>query len=266
MRYLTILFAFLVMLMCAGCETQNPICNDLWCVEGNVYPRSELDDAIFDEVNVETGDVLGVLGNTTPAETANIIPIAHIVSDTLAGNTNYENKIVSVNATVEFNFTPDLATLTLETSTDTASFIVRSPDAADRISVFQKGMTYDFTLFVSTQGFRTSENRHEVYAYPIGTPQAESITLDALISDVKQGNKTYQANLVNLTAQVVRNGTNIVSLNTNDAGVDIYIRKTGNGYEDGYKAGDSYDFPIYVERIDADDLTDIVIWTLLVVE
>ena len=62
MRYLTFLFMLVLLIaiaVCLGCETVNPICSDTYCIEGEIYLKSELEaDATFDvlpgSVNEET--------------------------------------------------------------------------------------------------------------------------------------------------------------------------------------------------------------------
>ena len=88
-----------------GCEAQNPICTDNFCVVGEVFPRSELDaNQEFSKVEIDDSVIFATLATatlttpaekTTPAEPAPTgatpgngitkTTIASIVSDTLAG-------------------------------------------------------------------------------------------------------------------------------------------------------------------------------------
>ena len=42
-----------------GCYTENPLCTDNYCVEGEVFLRSELGDRDYSELNIEDSEILG---------------------------------------------------------------------------------------------------------------------------------------------------------------------------------------------------------------
>ena len=67
MRHLTILLAFLVMLMATGCESGRPICGATLCVDGSVLLKSELADGEYDQVSVDESGLLAFIGDATPA-------------------------------------------------------------------------------------------------------------------------------------------------------------------------------------------------------
>ncbi|MXV73464.1 hypothetical protein F4Z99_04195 [Candidatus Poribacteria bacterium] len=49
---LTTLICFCIL----GCETQNPICTDNYCVTGEIFPKTELDGRAFDEMPATTNE------------------------------------------------------------------------------------------------------------------------------------------------------------------------------------------------------------------
>lgn len=61
----------LICLVITGCDAQNPICSDNFCVVGEVFPRSELDtNQEFSEANVDDSKILAALATTPqPATT-----------------------------------------------------------------------------------------------------------------------------------------------------------------------------------------------------
>ena len=67
MRYLTFLFMLVLLIVIAvflGCETVNPICSDTYCIEGEIYLKSELEeDATFDDLpgTVSEGTLVNLL-------------------------------------------------------------------------------------------------------------------------------------------------------------------------------------------------------------
>ena len=61
----------LICLVIIGCDAQNPVCSDNFCVVGEVFPRSELDpNQEFSEANVDDSKILAALATTPqPATT-----------------------------------------------------------------------------------------------------------------------------------------------------------------------------------------------------
>ena len=53
----------LIFMLAIGCETQNPVCSENYCVIGAIFPRSELGDGEFEELpaSVDEETVVGLL-------------------------------------------------------------------------------------------------------------------------------------------------------------------------------------------------------------
>ena len=78
-----------IFMLAIGCETQNPVCSENYCVIGAIFPRSELGDGEFEELpaSVDEETVVGLLADkyqgaaaiagTPPVESA---PIVNFVS------------------------------------------------------------------------------------------------------------------------------------------------------------------------------------------
>ena len=53
----------LIFMLAIGCETQNPVCSENYCVMGEIFPRSEIGDSEFEElpVSVDEETLVGLL-------------------------------------------------------------------------------------------------------------------------------------------------------------------------------------------------------------
>ena len=70
-----------------GCETQNPICTENFCVTGEVFPRSALGDREFSEVDVDDSRLLAALAGIPEPTT----PVDETVDNTLVELENNSN-------------------------------------------------------------------------------------------------------------------------------------------------------------------------------
>lgn len=66
MRYILILT--LTALFFSGCSTENPLCTDNFCIEGEIFPRSELGDRDFEELpdTVDEAELLAIFRGEKP--------------------------------------------------------------------------------------------------------------------------------------------------------------------------------------------------------
>ena len=74
--YVLMLSAFALMIFTIGCSTENPLCSDNYCVEGEIYPRSEL-VGDFSPIAVDDSVILATFAGVTPAtpiETSRLHP------------------------------------------------------------------------------------------------------------------------------------------------------------------------------------------------
>ena len=115
--YVLMLSAFALMIFTFGCNTENPLCTDNYCVEGEIYPRSELvgdfsllavdDSVIFATLVTGTQpvEVNPQTQNPTPPtpvalEGATQTTIDAIVSNTLSGGNRFEGTVVELTALI----------------------------------------------------------------------------------------------------------------------------------------------------------------------
>ena len=71
--YVLMLAAFALMIFTFGCNTENPLCTDNYCVEGEIYPRSEL-VGDFSPIAVDDSVILATFAGVTPATPIEITP------------------------------------------------------------------------------------------------------------------------------------------------------------------------------------------------
>ena len=106
MKLFTFSLLTIALLFTLGCSTENPLCTDNYCIEGEIYPRSELVGE-FSELAIDDSVILATLVTgttpveTTPAEPADSVSFDAIVADAAADGTAYIEKNIKVNATVE---------------------------------------------------------------------------------------------------------------------------------------------------------------------
>ena len=120
------LFCLVMSATLFGCETVNPICSDNFCVVGEVFPRSEIGDREFSEVDVNDSQILAILvGTPQPATTefSTVVTIADIISDVADRGTQYIEETVTLSATVNLNLTDDeQEAITLVTNNENIAF------------------------------------------------------------------------------------------------------------------------------------------------
>ena len=209
-RYLPMLMSVLVLLMAVGCETLNPLCNSDWCVEGRVYPRSELDVAVFDEVNVSTGDVLGVLGNATPQTHKDDI-LAHIVADVESGGTAYLDQSITTTVTIrtdnaEFE---RKGYVTIIVPSHTTSFYIVDTATPANMDRFKKGWLYMLRLNIYRITYSAEYDDYRIFSTLDKTlsitespPTPIFADLDDIITDVAGGGLKWFGKTVTFDAVV----------------------------------------------------------------
>lgn len=161
---LLVLFALAMIAWClalTGCETQNPICSDNFCVVGEVFPRSELEAGQeFSEVDVDDSRILAVLVGTpqvvdaqprTP-HTNGTQTFANIISDVenKGVNSAYNGQTATVSATVAWKHESG-DTLTISEDGNFRKgvvFFITSFDDASKLNQYSVGKTYTFTVYI----------------------------------------------------------------------------------------------------------------------
>ena len=139
-----------------GCSTENPLCTDNYCVEGEIYPRSEI-VGDFSLIAVDDTVILATFAGvtpvtpieTTPEATTNEVSVANIVSDVALNgvDSDYVGQTVAITATVRFNLV-GVGSITLVTNNNNISFFVTDFADPNSLANYAAGSTYEFTLFI----------------------------------------------------------------------------------------------------------------------
>ena len=263
------LFAFSLLVIAAvftlGCSAENPICTTNFCAIGKVFPRSELEDEqAFSEVDIDDSVIFATLvAGTTPVETT----LADIVANAVAGNKSYVGKIVTITASVDLvtsEFTNNDA-ITLITNNENVVFYVNSREDPQRLVDYEKGKIYTFSLFI--REIDPPEEFFPKYAVWSSIPsETISTTINAIVSDVAAGGRTYVDKIVSITA-TVKNDTltffdedddyETISLITNDDSVIFFVYNENDppSVLNRYKEDEAYTFKLFIHDI-SDVITD----------
>lgn len=268
------LLSLMTSVILLGCEAQNPICSENFCVVGEVFPRSEIGNREFSKVDVDDSQILAVLVGTldqpTPESDA-AVTVADIVSDVANGGTQYIGKTVTLTATVGVNLTDTgQEAITLETNDEKINFFVTSFNETRSLASYEEGNSYTFTLFI--------KDIRESTATPglknIWTHETEldtKVTLDDILSDVEAGGTTHVHKTVILTGIVIwksHDGTTIV-ISPDGSVRDIAFFVTNRaGFDVSYQTGSSHTVTVFIEgtTISEDDPTKTNIWSFVIQE
>lgn len=94
MRFFTFSLIVVAAVSTLGCSTENPLCTDNFCVEGEIYPRSDLPrGAEFSELAIDDSAVLATLAGTPPVRAE---PIANFISAIPPGGSIAHNASITV--------------------------------------------------------------------------------------------------------------------------------------------------------------------------
>ena len=89
-RTIASIMMILIFMLAIGCETQNPVCSENYCVIGSIFPRSEIGDGEFEELpaSVDEETVVGLLAgkyqgsaaiaDTSPVESTDIVNLVSV--------------------------------------------------------------------------------------------------------------------------------------------------------------------------------------------
>ena len=163
MRLLLLLLLLLTPFI-LGCSTENPLCSTTYCVDGEIFLRSQLlEGEEFSEVNVVEQSLLAAFANvtpqipveTTPAPAETEVSIMDIINDAGAGNETYLNKTVTITATVVFKSEDGTGIIIyknanlLEASRESAGFAIASLNDPEPLAKYTEGNTYTFTVRIA---------------------------------------------------------------------------------------------------------------------
>ena len=246
-----------------GCETQNPICTENFCVTGEAFPRSEIGDREFSEVDIDDSRLLAALAGipeqTTPVDETVDNTLAEIVSDTAAGGTAYNGRFVNVTGEVKENFTldPDSSSeaLTLQSGNDKITFFVISWGVPDNLTDYQIGETYGFPVFIAKQSLslvlndtgdlvESEDGEYNVWGHLARHgSEAEVVSPATLRADARVNNQRYQGRVVRVTDRV--SSTTDTSIHFSN----YYIEKNGHPDEATMQVGQTYTVDVFIAQI-----------------
>lgn len=267
-RYSIPLFCLAMFISLLGCEARNPVCSDNFCVVGEVFARSELqENQEFSEVDVDDSVIFAtLLGTTTPVEripvetepTADdVVPLADIVADVASGGTRYSGKIITITAEVQADVSTftDRDAITLITNNENVWFFVHSSETPARLANYEVGKTYTFNLFV-LQVIPPEVLSPEYKIWTNIPIERVSAGMNAIVSDVIAGGKTYIDKVVEIQAKVRFDTTiftpyDTITLETNNDKVSFFISNTTETITilDRYKEGSTYEFTVFIRDI-----------------
>ena len=261
-----------------GCSTENPLCTDNYCVEGEIYARSELaDDAAFSKLAIDDSVILATLVSTpTPVETApddakttdDTVTLADIVTDVASNgvNSSYKGQTVTITAAVKFTFDATETRnsgVTLHTHNEQISFFVDDSDGADDLAHLANGTSYTFTLFIRNVATSTSNpERTNIWSNVEERPtqvdiNIETVSMTQIVTDVAAGGTRYLSKTVRMQAVVsfdLLKEAGLISLSTNNASVSFSVIDIQNPEKlNKYTANISYFFTLYIEKIEEDE-------------
>ena len=262
---------WIVMMGIVACETQNPICTDNFCVTGEVFPRSEIGDREFSEVDVDDSRLLATLAGipepTTPVDKTVDNTLAEIVNDTAAGGTTYNGRFVSVTGEVKKNFTldPDSSSeaLTLQSGNDKITFFVISWGVPDNLKDYQIGETYDFPVFIAEQSpslvpndagdlVESEDGEYNIWGHlALQGSDAEVVSAATLRGDARVDNQRYQGRVVRVTDRVRSTLTSSIFFS------NFYIEKNGHPDEDTMQVGQTYTIDVFIAQIGLSRFTNL---------
>lgn len=262
---------WIAMMGIVACETQNPICTDNFCVTGEVFPRSEIGDREFSEVDVGDSRLLATLASipepATPVDKTVDNTLAEIVSDTAAGGTTYNGRFVNVTGEVKENFTLDpnsrSEALTLQSGNDKITFFVISWGVPDNLKDYQIGETYGFPVFIANQSpslvsndagdlVESEDGEYNVWGH-LALPgrNAEVVSPATLRADARVDNQRYQGHVVRVTDRVIS------TTNTSIHFSNFYIEKNGCPDEATMQVGQTYTVDVFIAQIGLSRFTNL---------
>ena len=268
-----------------GCSAENPLCSTNFCAVGEVFPRSELGDREFSEVDIDDSVIFATLVGGEPAQTiqppaetipADSVAFADIISDVASGGTRYSNKTVTFSAVVEFDssgFT-NKDFITLITNNQEVVFYVKSVEDPSKVASYQEGISYTFTVFVEQIG-QPSEAfpSYSVLTTILENDGVLSVSLANLVSDAISGNRRYVNKVARFTATVkndssVFDTSDTISLVTGNENANFFVgNRTKHLTVMGkYRSGMTYTFTVYIFDIKPSAIRGQNIWGRIVIE
>ena len=158
MLFLLVLFALAMIvwvLAFTGCETQNPICTENYCITGEIFAKDDLaENQAFDALpgTVSEDDLLAIFRGDAPVvNTENEATLQDILSDVRLGNKTYLNKVVTVTGIVAWRNTDGRSLVISEDGSVLVAipFFITSFEDASLLNSYRVGGSYTFTVMIT---------------------------------------------------------------------------------------------------------------------
>ena len=262
MQYAIFLFYVLILMASVmGCESQNPICNDQFCVDGRIFSRAEIGTQPFDEVNVNTTDLLAAIGEIPSVESD---ALSAVIADVESGGTAYLDETITQRVTVSGDHAEfeNKGYITIIIPSYLSEFYITDAGTPSNMDMFKKGWQYDVTLEIyRITKFNESEGYQILsivvdYTDVIETPPTVmNAEIDDITDDVSSGGFLYLGKTIQVLGVV-----NWVS----DSGDAITISEDGSLHDTvsffifshsdpallaGYSHGDEDTFTVFINHI-----------------
>ena len=274
MKLFTFSLFVIVAVFTLGCSTENPLCTDNFCVEGEIYAKSELAEGqAYGDLPINDAVIFATLAagttpvETTPVETApaDSVSLEAIVADVAAGGTTYVGETLTITAPVQFVHP---LSVSLFTKTDLVSFYVKNPKDPQELAVFQEGKTYRLTIEIVD--IEPPDEEFDWYAVwsnlegngesIIEVPPVE-ITVADVVSDAAAGGTTYVGQTVKVDATVAAGTAEFeasgLGLTTNNNDVYWFVVHSDKTVLDPYLKDQTHTFTLLIHSITPPDPFDV---------
>ena len=269
MKFFTLSLCVLTVVFAIGCSTENPLCTDNYCVEGEIYPKSDLAAGVeYGDLPIDDAVIFATLAaGATPVETTSpdTVALDTIVADAAMGGTTYIGETLTITAPVRFVFDGSISLLT---QTQRVSFFVKNPKNPEKLNVFQEGRTYTFTVdIVDIEPPDAEFNWYAIWSNMASdTPVVEvppvEVPVATLINDVAAGRTTYLGKTIQVTATVdagtaETEGLGLGLVTDNRDVVWVVLSPNDLTVLNPYVVGRSYTFTLLLHSIIPPDLTQV---------
>ena len=260
MRFLIFTLVAMLVIAFIGCEAQNPICSDNFCVIGEVFPRSELEEnQEFSEVNVDDSQILAVLIGTPEHPTTEPdaeVTVADIISDVANGGRQYVGETVTLTATVQANLTDaDHDAIALVTNSENITFLVTSHNETRTLVNYEAGNLYTFKLYIKDIRESTVTPGHtNIWSHE--TELDTEVTLTDILADVEAGGTTHVHKTVIVAGTVVWKSDDEETIVISPDGLvedTAFFVTNREGFDASYQIGSSHTLTVFVEGITITD-------------
>ena len=164
MKLFTFSLLVIAIVFTLGCSAENPICSTNFCAVGEVFPRAELGDREFSEVDIDDSVIFATLVGGEPIETTPVVDAAaedtvslsDILADVGAGDTTYLDQTVTITGYVAYKNNGGDA-MVVHTNADVADatsngvvFWIKSFGNPQALNPYELNNKYEFTVTITT--------------------------------------------------------------------------------------------------------------------